>query len=161
MNDRERIGNIPESMTYRINQKNLPKSYERALRWPPCSSNMTEPRLHSYLFLRFRDIHVPYRLFPPLRFSCGDIARYLGTRLVAKGRSDISKVRPVLAPNTRKKFNPDPQFYRNLAASGAAGRGRHLTALSKRFQSDEAAISRHGLRGGNADVVAFWQQTDY
>jgi hypothetical protein len=53
------------------------------------SSNGTQLRLHSYPFLRSRDMHISYRSFPPLLFSCGDIAPIFGDTTSLKRRSDI------------------------------------------------------------------------
>jgi hypothetical protein len=54
------------------------KLYEKLSMLRPRSSNRTQLRLHSHLLLRFRDMHVPYHVFPPLRFSCEDIVPTLG-----------------------------------------------------------------------------------
>jgi hypothetical protein len=63
MDDRERIGNIPESMTnkrskYTIYNIKLCELYEKLSILPPPSSNRTQLRLHSNLLLRFGDVHV-------------------------------------------------------------------------------------------------------
>jgi hypothetical protein len=47
--------------------------------------------------------------------------RYLPMPPVSKGRSDTQKVRPGIAPNSRREFNPGPQLYRNLAGNSGAG----------------------------------------
>jgi hypothetical protein len=61
------IGNIRESMANKKSKytfSNPCKLYEKLLR--SRSSNITQFRLHLYLLLRFREMHVPYHLFPPL-----------------------------------------------------------------------------------------------
>jgi hypothetical protein len=69
------------------------------------------------------------------------LRRYLRIRLASKRGSDTQKVRLVTAPNTWKKFNPGPQFYRNLTRSSGAG-----ISAPRGHESEQLSPTQEGRR---------------
>jgi hypothetical protein len=101
----------------------------------PRSSDRTQLRSHLYLLLRFRDMHVWYRFFPPLWFSSGDIAPiFAHTTGLKKEKSHIKSWTCSRSEHSKKVY----QGSIILSKSGWQKSRGNLCALSSPRENDWA-----------------------